>query len=75
MKWLRGFNVIKADSFLIEKLKDGTDLKYLPEYTWISRMPGAITGDSDKKTISEYEGYDEINNIWNRIHHCFIIQL
>ena len=51
MKWLRGFNVIKADSFLIEKLKDGTELKYLPEYTWISRMPWAITGDSDKKKI------------------------
>ena len=51
MPWLRGFDVIKADSFLIEKLKDGTELKYLPEYTWISMMPWATKGDADKKKI------------------------
>ena len=48
---MRGFTVIKADSFLVEKLKDGTELKYLPEYTWVEMMPWATKGDSPKKTI------------------------
>lgn len=51
MPWLRGFDVINADSFLIETLKDGTELKYLPEYTWVSRMPWATKGDAAKKII------------------------
>ena len=51
MLWLRGFDVVKADSFLVEKLKDGTELKYLPEYTRISKIPWATKGDADKKKI------------------------
>lgn len=51
MPCLHGFKVIKADSFLLEKLKNGTELKYLPEYTWISNMPWATRGGSDKKKI------------------------
>ena len=51
MPWLRGFEVKKADSFLVEKLKDGTELKYLPEFTWVSEIPWATKGDSSKKKI------------------------
>ena len=51
MSWLRGFNVIKAETFLVEKLKDGTELKYLPESLWVSNIPWAIKGDADKKII------------------------
>lgn len=51
MPWLCGFNVKKAESFLIETLKDGKELKYLPEFSWISYMPWATKGDADKKII------------------------
>ena len=52
MPWLRGFNVIKADSFLVEKLKDGTELKYLPDNTCISNIPWAIEWNCDNKKIN-----------------------
>lgn len=51
MPCMRGFKVIKADSFLVEKLKNGSELNYLPDYTWISYIPWATRGDSDKKRI------------------------
>lgn len=51
MPWLRGFKVIKADSFLVEKLKNGTELEYLPEYTGISYTPWATKGDANKRII------------------------
>lgn len=51
MPCLCGFDVINADSFLVEKLKDGKELKYLPEYTGVSKIPWAIKGDADKKKI------------------------
>ena len=49
--WLRSFNVKKAESFLIEKQRDGRELKYLPNFTTISSIPWAIKGDSDKKIV------------------------
>lgn len=49
--WLRGFSVLKTDSFLLEKLKDGTELKYLPESSRVSNIPWATKGDVDKKII------------------------
>lgn len=51
MPLLRGFNVIKADSFLVEKLENKTEIKYLPESTWISHIPWATRGDSNEKKI------------------------
>lgn len=51
MPLLRGFDVIKADSFLTESLKNGKEIKYLPSVTSISNNPWAVKNNSAKKII------------------------
>lgn len=51
MPWLRAFAVQNAKSYLEERLKDGTIIKYLPESTWISNNPWAIKKDAEEKII------------------------